>query len=117
MEGLIEIALDGKRGTKAEEQNLIEIDLTPTTLPARYITSLSWKPKSSIKKEVGKGDIYLQILCRVWNVDRPGFGNFRLEGFGSKDGLFQKGLRFGIIPQIRVMLKQLLHGFNFLNSN
>ncbi|OIT32302.1 PREDICTED: uncharacterized protein LOC109207522 [Nicotiana attenuata] len=34
-EGLIEIELDGKRTCEAEEENLIEIDLTPANFPAR----------------------------------------------------------------------------------
>ncbi|KAM3287352.1 hypothetical protein P3S67_020782 [Capsicum chacoense] len=34
-EGLIEIELDGKRNSEVEEENLIEIDLTPAYFPAR----------------------------------------------------------------------------------
>nr|XP_009600048.1 uncharacterized protein LOC104095602 [Nicotiana tomentosiformis] len=34
-EGLIEIELDGKRSCEAEEENLIEIDLTPSNFPGR----------------------------------------------------------------------------------
>lgn len=34
-EGLIEIELDGKRNSEVEEENLIEIDLTPANFPAR----------------------------------------------------------------------------------
>lgn len=34
-EGLIEVELDGKGSFVAEEENLIEIDLTPVNFPAR----------------------------------------------------------------------------------